>query len=239
MLIKVREFGRQHQGTFPESSPAGKAFAVVATAAEAIAAEGSGMLLAKETGLQAKAAAREQILERLNGIARTARIVATTAPAAGDLLRLQVPKTDAALVMAVQGIVREGPAAIVPLVPLGVPETVVAELAALLDRFEQADRGGRAGKAARAAARTRLAAAFEPAAEPLRLLDVIVANTFEHDDAVLAAWKRARHVPTAKAKSPRRATAPADTPAPEAAPAADPASTTEPADGGDPLRKAS
>ena len=153
MFVKVREFGRTHRDAFPESSHAGKAFAAIDAAAEEIAAHGAAMLLKKETREQTKAAVREEILERLHGIARTARIAAATAPVAGELVRLQVPKSDAALVMTVQGIVREGPAAIAPLVPLGVSETVVADLAALLERFERADRGSRASRAARCRSR--------------------------------------------------------------------------------------
>jgi hypothetical protein len=76
MLIKVREFGRHHQGTFPETSPAGKAFAAVAAAAEEIAGQGAAMLLTKDAGKDTKTAVRDEIPERLNGSARTARIVA-------------------------------------------------------------------------------------------------------------------------------------------------------------------
>ena len=243
MLVKVREFGNKHREKFPDTSPAAKAFAAVAAVVTEVAAHGSVMLVRQKEGQQRKAAVREEILERLNGIARTARIVARSAPDAGEVLLLEVPKTDAGLVMAVQGLVKGGQAAVAPLVPLGVSGTVVAELQALAGRFEQVDRGDRTGRAVRAAATNRLAEAFEPATEPLRLLDVVVANTFAHDAAELAAWKRARHVPSPRVRHASPVVTPPATTT-EAEPGATPAeASTEgmasPPASGDTLRRAS
>ena len=139
----------------PESSVAGKAFETVARAAADVETYATAKLLTAEEGKKSKAAARA-IVERLTTIARTARVIAETTPGADGVFQLPEKKSDVALLTTARAFIREGEAAKERFVTLGMPDTFVAELEALVDGFEQAIRDRRAGKTGLAAAQAGL-----------------------------------------------------------------------------------
>ncbi len=167
-------------------------------------------------------------------VARAARLVASSTP--DDLSRFALPadQSGQALVTTARVFIRDGQTYLERFVPLGVPSTAIADLQALVDRFDDADRAWRAGKAGRAAAQDGINAAIKAGLDALRTLDVIVPNTADDDPVLGASWRRARRAgPKVRASSSKPA-APAE--ATVAAPAEVEAATAGPEDG---LRRAS
>jgi hypothetical protein len=250
MFLRVRDFGTEHQPVFPATSAAGQAFAAVTEAAAAIEHQSAARLVNAQAGKKALAASRKAVRNRLKAIARTARRVGETEPAARDVFQLPARTSDHALLEAARAFVRDGEAASARWVPLGLPETTIAELREAMETFARAVDGRRQGKSSVAAAREAVTEALARGFEAVRELDVIVANTLEPDSPIAAAWKRARRMQS----SARVAANEAEPPTTATGPSAEAASTTpaalgtvpvaeanpsEPVTAGDPLRKAS
>jgi hypothetical protein len=201
MFLRVRDFGIAQRQLFPDGSMGGKAFAAVAAAIAQIEASATEKLLTAEEGRQAKAAARDVLVERMTTIARTARLLSKNAPGSDAVFQLPVYLSDVELLAAARAYVREAQAAIDRFVLLGMPKTFVVDLQALVDGFEQAVHGRRAGRTGLAAARAAFNAAIAHAMDAIRTLDIVVANTAVDDVELVRAWKRLRYVGT-KAKTP-------------------------------------
>src|SRR5439155_8471249 len=95
----------------------------------------------------------------------------------------------------------------------GMPATFIADVLALVDRFERALRDRGAGHEARGAARAATRAALSSGLHAVRALDTIVTNHLRDDAVTRAVWERDRRV-VYPARAPRTDASP------EAAPAA-------------------
>ena len=141
MFVRVRGFGEAHRGRFPASSTAGKAFAAVDAVTTEM--ETHAVASAREDATKAKAVVRAAILERLAAVARTARLVAASTPD-DDPFRLQMPRSDVALLATAEAFIQEGSHSLARYTALGMSKTVIPELRALVRRFELIDRENRA-----------------------------------------------------------------------------------------------
>ena len=223
MFSRVRQFGTTHGQTLETTSIGGQAFATVAAAVAEIERNATAKARTSDVGKEAKALAREAIVEQLTDVARTARLVSTKV-SGGAAKAFKVPrwKSDAGLLTAARAVIADGRAAAHLLVQLGLRETFADDLQALVDRFTEADRGRQAGRLGLAAAQAGFATAMAQATDAVQTLDVVVANTFKHDPSVLAEWAAARY-----RKTKRGSASKAPIEAPDAAPVA--VSTTPPA----------
>jgi hypothetical protein len=113
---------------------------------------------------------------------------------------------------------RDGHAHLERFMPLGVPRTIVADLQALVNRFDEADRTWRTGQAGRTTAQDGINEAIKAGLDAMRTLDVIVPNTADDDPVLDASWRRARRTGRKVRTSPLK---PVDPPA--VAPVAPPA----------------
>jgi hypothetical protein len=210
MFLRVSEFGKSRRQQFPESSPAGQAFAAVAAAAAKFDTHASARRLADEDSRKVKANVSRAIRRRLTLVARAARLVATSTP--DDISRFTLPagQSAEALLTAARVFVRDGHVHLERFVPLGVPRTIVADLQALVDRFDEADRTWRTGQTARTAAADGINEAIKAGLDAIRTLDVIVPNTADDDPVLDASWRRARRTGRKVRTSPPK---PADQPA--------------------------
>ncbi len=216
MFSRVRQFGNTHGKSFEKTSLGGRTFATVAAAVADMEQYAKAKVRTSGAGREARARAREAIVEQLTDIARTARLVGTKVSGGADKA-FEVPqwRSDAGLLTAARAVIEDGRAAADVLVQLGLPATFVDDLQARVDRFAEADRGRQAGRLGLAAARAGLATAMAQATDADQTLDVIVANTFKHDATVLAEWEAARHW-KARRTSTSKTTAETPEPAPVA-----------------------
>lgn len=232
MFARVRDFGEAHRDLFPESSEGGQAFATVAAAVAKLGTNARSKLSSTRDGRQAKVAAREALLDRLDAIVRTARAIAEKTPGFDDPFHLPRKQDDESLLLACPLFIDEAEAKKERFVRHGLSETFVADLNALVDQFGQAVRLVDAAKQRTKVARTGIVAAQLAGLAAIRQLDVIVVNQLEHDPDALAHWEEARRIEYSNRR--RSAAAPADKPVPQvtaqapAAPASSPAAVQAP-----------
>jgi hypothetical protein len=193
MLVKVRAFAAANREFFPEASVAGKAFAAVdeaATAIETLLTQ-KGIVVAEAR--KVKKATRNAIVSGMKAIAQTAK--AFGASGAG-INKFQMPAKNSAVVLlgAARAFVRDADEAKEKFVQLGMAPTFVSDLKTQVNRMAEAMDGQVAGRSDEVLAQAGIKAAIDKGLGALRTLDVVVANTLEHDPARLAAWRGARKV---------------------------------------------
>src|SRR5262249_12712919 len=76
----------------------------------------------------------------------------------------------------------------------GFPATFVADLQQAVARLEQAIDGRNAGKTGAVVSQKGIRSTITKAVDTVQSLDVLVANVLGHDEDVMNAWKRDRHV---------------------------------------------
>ena len=195
MFVRVSTFGHTHRELFPESSPAGQAFAAVAGAAEQYAVHANARRMAEHSSRRAKADARKGINERIRSIARTARLVSSGTVGGSNQFPLPADPSDAAMLVTARAFIRDAQAALKQFVALGLSVTIIKELEALVESFEAADRARKAGAAERKTSTEGMRTALHAGFVSLRTLDVAVPNAAKQNPVVLDAWRRARRVP--------------------------------------------
>ena len=194
MLTRVRDFGNTRRDVFPESSPAGQQFGVVAEAVKQLSEQAMANTAAAAERVSTKARGQRALVDRLEAISRTARVIAEGTPGLEDKFHLPDPQTDEALLTAGRVFARDAAGFKSEFVGHGMPETFLADLDDLVGIFEKATRYRTAGRNDQTAGRASIEAALESGMEAVRKLDVIVANRL-HDDAVtMAVWERERRV---------------------------------------------
>jgi hypothetical protein len=76
-VVRVRDFGANHQDRFPESSPGGQTFATMARIVAEIDTHATNKLVTVREARRLKADRRTVMLERMRVIARTSRGIRT------------------------------------------------------------------------------------------------------------------------------------------------------------------
>src|SRR5689334_2003083 len=179
MFARVRDFGNEHRQLFPESSKAGKAFAVVAQAAAEIEAQRTAGRRVAGEGREKKAPLRVAIGEHLATIVKASALL--TPPVADDVFKLPTKQTDAALVEAAKSFVEASQPRAEEFVALGLPATFITELSDVVDRLQRAMLGRRDGQTRQQSVREGIAKAIAKGLDAMRTLDVVVVNTLKDD----------------------------------------------------------
>lgn len=194
LLVRLRDFANAHRALFPESSTAGKAFALVAEAAARIETNAIAKPVATEGGRTTKVAAEAAVRLAMARIARTARGLAQ--PPLGGRYLLAMPRTRAqvGVLQAARRFVSVGGTVKDELVLLGLEPNALDALAAAADRYEAALRDRRANVTRALSTQQDIEAAFATAFEALRQLDVVVPNLLEHEPAVRVEWHAIRRL---------------------------------------------
>jgi len=216
MFLKVRDFGKQHEKEFPDTSTAGQAFATVAAAIAAIEHQSSQRIVNREAGKKARAAARQVLWQRIHAIVRAARTAGSAAPPARDVFRLPDRRSDVALLDTAHAFITEGEAVSAQWVAFGLPPTSIADLRKAVDAFTQAVDSRRQGQSGVAAARQAVDEELDRGFVAVRQLDTIVAVTQPPDSAIAAAWKQARRRGPIARVEPKEPDAPPAPPSPPA-----------------------
>jgi hypothetical protein len=201
MLLRVRDFGANHQDRFPESSTGAQAFGTIAGLVAEIDTHAINKLVVVREARRLKADRRGVMLERMRTIARTSRGIRTES---GTLLRLHMPDrtADIAVVCSARAFLQEATAYEDRFVSLGLPATCFAELREATDAFEAAMKDRRTGRAGVAGAQAGIKAGLKRGADTARTLDIIVANTLGSDPVAMAAWNRDRRLVDGRRKGP-------------------------------------
>jgi hypothetical protein len=194
MLVRVRDFGQKHQHLFPESAVSGQAFAAVAASVDQLCEHVVSALETTRERNKVREEARAKLVEVLDAIVRTGRILAEEQPGTVNTFRLPKKRSDRLLVAIGRGFIRDAEALKASFMAHGMPATFVADLTGLVDRFEAALRDREESRSSKAAVNTGIAQALKTGVAAVRKLDVIIANQLKGDDSTLSAWERERRV---------------------------------------------
>jgi hypothetical protein len=206
MLLRVRDFGDARRDLFPARSVAGKLFAAVAAAVDALQQHDSTELAAcdgEQDAAVSKMAARA-------ALRRQVRMIAQTAAAAGlsglrGTFRASLDCNDHWLLSQARSILQEAKPFAATFVAHELPSNFLGQLLAAVDAFERA-RGERASsRDQRVAARARFEASMEAALRAVKQLNAIVSNKL-NDTAGMLSWNLARRVDYRRVRSSAAAT---------------------------------
>ena len=194
MLVRVSQFGKDHGDLFPGTSQARQHFADVAAAVKELSGSAVEKMRAEDDAKTRKTTGRRALCGRLRAMSRTARLIEGDNPGMQDKFVFPDPQTDQALVTAGRMFAQDAEAFTKPFVAQGMPKTFIADLKALVDRFEQALNDRSASDAAHATARKAIAAALAAGTTAARKLDAMMANQQIADPAIVELWSRDRRV---------------------------------------------
>jgi len=196
MLERVRAFGATHRDLFPTASFAGRMFAAVAEASDAVrrhaTAEMSGSHSERQ-GSEEKAAARTALRRRLSGISGVARAVAFEMPGFDQRFKVRFDCSDQRLLAHARSFVESARPLARTFMEHDMAPHFLAQLQADIDAFEQAIRTHHASRDRRVAAQVRIDAEIRKGLQAATRLAAIVPAKIE-DPAMLAVWNAARRI---------------------------------------------
>ena len=194
MLVRVREFGAAHRDLFPARSVAGKLFAAVAAAAEALQQHDSKELAGRggeQDAAASQSAAREALRRQVRAIAQTA--AAAEAPGLGSKFRASLNCSDERLLSQARTYLTEAKPFAETFVAHELPSNFLRQLQAAIETFEGAMRERASGRDQRVGARAHFEATMEAGLGAVRRLSAIVPNKLQ-DPSVSAQWNVARRL---------------------------------------------
>ena len=193
MLVRVRDFGTAHADLFPAPSLAHETFSTVAEAVQQLSAH-TVSKMSSVRGTTTKAMARATLLDRLEAISQTGRIIAEHTPGLEEKFVLPIDPSDQVLLMTARVFAQDADPITDRFIAHVMPETFLADLEEAIGQFEQAIHEREAGRDDRIRARAGIAAALTSGSAAVRALDAMVANRLRDDPATMAVWKRDRRV---------------------------------------------
>jgi hypothetical protein len=222
VLVRVRDFGAAHRDLFPRRSVAGKLFAGVAAAADALQRHETVELAGRggeQEGAASKAAARAALRRQVRAIVQTAR--ASEVPGLGGTFRPPAAGSDERLLSQARTFLKEAKPFASTFVAHELPPNFLSELRAGIEAFERAMSERRSGRDQRVGARASIEATMAAGLRAVRRLSAIVPNRLQ-DPSAVALWHGARRIEYgARTKNGEAAVAAEPSPSPAApAPAA-------------------
>ena len=194
-LVRVRDFGDNHGHLFPPSSVAQQNFATVAAVIKELEAQNVRHMAASASArAQRKTTAREALLERVQAISQTARVLSEATPGLDVQFEVTMQAGDPALVTTGRRFVRDAEPLSSQFIAHGMPVTFLVDLNALVDALERAMRDRGLGREARRAARASTQAALASGIAAVRSLNAIVVNHLRGDEVTTIVWEQARRI---------------------------------------------
>jgi hypothetical protein len=201
MLMRVRQFGEAHRHLFPARSVAGKLFAAVAAAAEALQQYASNELAGRsgeQEGVLSKATARAALRRQLRAISKTAGAI--DAPGFPGKFRAVLDASNAGLLQEARTFLEEAKPLAGTFVAHELPPNFLAKLREGVDALERAMDERTSGRAQREGARGSIEAAMAEGLRAVRRLSAIVPNKLQ-DPGVSRQWDLARRTERARVRN--------------------------------------
>jgi hypothetical protein len=195
MLECVREFGAARRDLFPAPSFAGRMFAAVAHALEALQQHELAKLKAHESERHhaaSKARARIALRRRLGLMSRMARIVAFDQPGFEKKLRIRVDCSDDLLLSRARSFVKAARPLARAFAAHDMPPTFLTAIEEDIAAFEHAISSREDSRGHHATTRSSIDGEVRKAMQAVKRLDVVL-HTLE-DPRLLARWNEARRI---------------------------------------------
>jgi len=206
MLVRVRDFGVAQAKLFPKPSLAQETFKTVADAVEQLSAHTVTKLTSVQ-GTSTKAKARTALIDRLEAICQTGRVVAEHTSGLADKFVMPIDPPDQALVLFARAVASTAATVKDQFTAHLMPKAFLTELEQLTASFEQSLQDRQSAKDQRLASRTKTEEALATGIAAAKALDAMVRNQLRGDAAMLAVWERDRRIiwpshPRAKGETP-------------------------------------
>ena len=196
MLARLCEFGTAHRDIFPPSSFAGRMFAEVAEASEALRRHATTEVAgqnAERQGAGLKAAARTALRRRLGSISRVARVVAVDRPGFERKFRVRFDCSDERLLSRARLVLKEARPLARTFIAHDMPPTFLATLQEDINAFVHAITSREDSREQRVAARANIDVEIRKGLQAARRLAVVVPHKLENPGS-LAMWHDARRI---------------------------------------------
>jgi hypothetical protein len=194
MLVRISDFGTVHGHLLPESSLAREAFATVAAAVKQLSEHAVSKMSTARGGVNQQMKTREALRNELEALARTGRAIGAGTPGLEDKFVLPDKPGDQELLTTGRLFARDAEPFKAQFIAHAMPQTFLADLARLVEKFDEAIRGADAERDGNTAARASIDTALQAGMSAVRTLDVIVTNTLQDDRVTMAVWQRDRRV---------------------------------------------
>lgn len=210
-FIRGEKFGEKYGPAFPETGPARALFTELSTVVSALQTDAAVRVGNTREGRAATRAARTTLKQRVDPIARMAKVIARTNPGFdAPFVRPRQRRQEELLTTARAYLTAVEPQSAV-FIAHGMPSDFVGALRAAVTALEDAAGTRDSGKLARASAKAGVGKAIKEGRAVLSKIDVLVRYHFANDEEVMAAWIRASKlegVPTPKAEKGTATTSP-------------------------------
>lgn len=193
MLVRARDFGKEHQPLFPEASMGGRLFAAVATAVQTIQQYLVNRVVATGEARKLKTTTRAAVYEYMKAIVATARR-ATVNETGSNPFQLPRRKAVSAIISSARAFIAEAKPREAEFVMRGLPATFLADFGTLVDELDKAATAQLNSRTERRLASAGIEETLEQGLETIRELDVFVPNTLRLDPVRREAWRAARRI---------------------------------------------
>jgi hypothetical protein len=217
-FIRVHELGAADAALFPPTSFAGEQLAILASVISALETHASAQASGKSTvreSATSKAAARDELLQDLEAISRTARAMAITTPGLDNKFRVPRNLSNQAVLAVARATFTDALPFKAEFIRRGLPASFLEDLQADIEALEEAITRKVQGHKSHVLATAAIDAEIERGMNVVRELDPLMRNIFVANTAKLAAWLSASRVERPPHRKPAAAAPPPPTPSPK------------------------
>lgn len=206
MFIRVREFGAQFVAAFPAGSYGAGLFAQLGEVVESLRAQAleqsQGRSSVRESSAS-KSALREKLLQRVEAMSRTARVIAYVTPGLENKFRMSRSIGDQKLLVLSRSFASDAEPLKAEFIKRGLPANFIQELHEAADEFDAAINQKVQHRGKHVVATAAIDGLVERGVRLAHELDALVRNIFAEDASARAAWESASRVekPARKGRS--------------------------------------
>lgn len=207
MFVRAHEYGAQYASAFPSGSYGAGLVTKLGEVIEGLKSlaldQSKGRSSVRESSAS-KAAARDELVRRMEAVSRTARVMAFTVPGLEDKFRLARGVGDQPLLLLARTFADDAEPLKAEFIKRGLAPDFVEELREVADGFDAAINRKSQGRGKHVAATAGIDDLVERGVRVVREFDALVRNALAADPSALAAWVSASHVERLARKSGRK-----------------------------------
>jgi len=197
MFVRVRDFGTARRDMFPATSSAGKLFATVAAAADALEQQLSSNPRGRGTpreGTTSRVMARQALYRRLATIATLARALALDTPGLADKFKIPLNCADARLLVIARSFATSAQPLAKVFIAHDMPSNFLSALTEEIDALAEAMLQGRVSLEKAKTMRGDIRATIDKGQRAVAKLNAIMRSRLQDDRAAFASWGEARRI---------------------------------------------
>lgn len=220
MFLRADTFGDTYEGRFAEVPASAAAFGELSGVITTLQQDAAASIANAREGRAATRAAREALVQRLDTIARMARVIARTQPGFDARFVRPRPRGQTMVLSTARAYLAAVEPQSAAFIAQGMRPDFVEALRTGISSLEAASGTRDLGLLARASARAGIRQAIKDGRAAIAKIDALVRCHFAHDGEVMAAWARASRLDGVPSSRPDKAETPGNPPSTVVKPAA-------------------